>query len=55
MDQPAGLLEKMSTCINVYNAMLARKKYPGGHEAEFARANPEAWETYLMVRELRGN
>jgi len=55
LDQPSGLLERMSTCLNVHDAMSAYKQSPGGHEGEFSASNPQAWAWVLMVRALRGH
>ena len=52
-DQPAGLLERMSTALSVYDAFVAYKAVDGGHEDEFARKNPRAWASVLMVQGLR--
>ena len=53
LDQPAGLLDRMSTCLHVYDAVTAYKKSPGGQEGEFSKKNPAAWQTWLMVQGLR--
>ena len=52
-DQPAGLLEKMSTCVSVYDAMRAYKACPPGQEGEFSRRQPDAWRIVLSIREMR--
>jgi len=52
-DQPAGLLERMSSVLHVYDAMKAYADSPPGHEDEFAKRNPRAWEIVLSVLSLR--
>ena len=52
-DQPAGLLERMSTSLRVYEAMKTYADSPPGYEGEFAKRNPRAWAIVLGVMELR--
>jgi hypothetical protein len=55
LDQPAGLLDRMSTALSVYDALAAYKKRPAGHELEFSQKNPREWDVVLRIRELRGH
>ena len=52
-DQPAGLLERMGASLRVFDAMRAYADCPPGHEGEFSKRNPRAWEIVLSVMELR--
>lgn len=53
LDQPAGLVDKMTTCLNVYNAMKAWKQVDQSKIAEFTRNNPDTWEVVQRVLEMR--
>ena len=49
LDQPAGLIRKMSAAQNVYNAVHAFVNIPAGKGAEWARQNPGMWK---LINEL---
>ena len=52
-DQPAGLIERMSATLRVYDAMKIYADSPPGNEGEFTKQNPRAWEIVLSVMGLR--
>ena len=47
MDQPAGLLERMTAALNTYNACKAFSK--NAHNQEWKKSN---WETIDFVNKL---
>ena len=53
-DQPAGLVDKMTVCLNVYHAM---RSFGVGRAdfATWAQTNPEYMDTWLALAELREN
>jgi len=50
-DQRAGELYRMATAENVYNAVRSWRR--SANWAQWAKDNPEEWETVCMVRRLR--
>jgi hypothetical protein len=54
-DQPAGLLDRMTQALGVYDAFMAYKQRDAGDESGFAKKQPKAWQTVLRVREIRGH
>ncbi len=53
MDQPAGLVERMTIVLNTYNAMKAWKQREPGKEGDFAKAYPDTWAIVQEVMRLR--
>ena len=51
LDQPYGLLDKMTYALNVFNVVRAFKQ--SDNWAEFAKANPEMAEIYTDVSRMR--
>ncbi len=43
LDQPAGLVKRMRSYLNIYNALTAWKNHRQGAEADFVKNNPAAW------------
>jgi hypothetical protein len=54
-DQPAGLVERMTTAINVYNAVKAWRSAAARDAGDFVKNNPDAWRIVKTVMELRAN
>jgi hypothetical protein len=44
LDTPAGLLDRMMTAENVYNAFMEAETLPPGRLAEWVTANPAKWD-----------
>lgn len=55
LDQPAGIVERMTIALNVYNAVKAWRGAAANNAGEFIKNNPDAWRTMKMVMELRAN
>ena len=53
LDQPAGLIEKMSIAMNYYNVHKAMKE--SGDWAEWMVENPQGAELIRLAKELRDN
>ena len=53
LDQPAGLVERMTTALNVYNAMKSWKQVDQSKVSEFTRNNPDTWDIVQWVLEMR--
>jgi len=51
LDQPAGLVERMTIAVNVYNAMKAWGEHDPKRDAEFFKS--DAWQIVKQVLELR--
>lgn len=51
LDQPAGLLAKMTTALNVYRAFRSYRN--AASQAEFIRQAPELWKIYGEVISMR--
>jgi hypothetical protein len=51
LDQPYGLLERMTLAYNVYTSIKGQQA--ASDLVKWAEANPEAADTYAMVRELQ--
>jgi hypothetical protein len=51
LDQPAGLIEKMSIAVNVFNAHRAMRE--SGDWATWMTENPQGAEMINWVKELR--
>ena len=52
MKWPAGLMLKMTACLNVYNAVTGSRSF-NGSLAEFASVNPDAFERIVAITKLR--
>ena len=54
-DQPAGLLDKMRKCVNVYNAMIEQKRIAKDANAKSLQAfyTSQAGKTCRAIKELR--
>jgi hypothetical protein len=52
-DQPAGLLDRIATALNVYQAMDAWKNREGGKEGDWKKEHKKAWEIIQTVNKLR--
>jgi hypothetical protein len=50
LDQPAGLLQKMSSLANIYDSHKAY--YAASNVAKWADANPEAFRVVAMIRRM---
>jgi len=53
LDQPAGLVDRMSIALNTYNAMSAWHKRDVKKDGEFVRNYPDTWRIVQAVMELR--
>jgi hypothetical protein len=53
LDQPVGLLEKMSAAVNVYNALLSEKNRGELTLTQWSKANPQAWQVLASVEQQR--
>jgi len=53
MDQPYGLLPKMSAALNVYNAFRSEQGRGNTSLPEWTRRNPAAWRTFARVEKMR--
>ncbi len=53
MDQPAGMIEKMTRLLNIYRAHLAWKMTLNNEKGSFAKRHPDYWEIYNEVRRMR--
>jgi len=51
LDQPAGLVERMTIAVNVYNAMKAWGERDPKQDASFFKS--DAWQVAKQVLELR--
>lgn len=51
LDQPFGLLNRMTLALNVFDACRAAKAAPDW--SKWAESNPDAAETYAWVMSLR--
>ena len=45
---PAGLMQRMTAVLNVYHAVAAYR-HAAGRSAQWARANPDAWEIVSAI------
>jgi len=52
LDQPAGLLQRMSVAENVYNAFVALGRVPAGTVAKWVDENPQTWAIIDEVETL---
>lgn len=53
LDQPYGLLAKMSTALNVYQAYKAEQDRGNTTLTEWSRRNPAAWRIFAKVERMR--
>jgi len=51
LDQPAGLLERMSLFLNVYN--VHKSYYNATNSVEWTKRNPEAWRLVAKVQRMQ--
>jgi len=56
-EQPAGLLDKMRKCMNVYNAVQEEKRIAKGADAKAMQAfyTSDAGKTCRAIKKLREN
>lgn len=52
MNQPVGLIEKMTLCQNVYNAIMKQKSY-AEKQNEFIKECPKDFAIIETVRKIR--
>ena len=50
LDQPAGLLERMTVTYNVYHAVRAWVRRKPGDDKAWKAANPDEWDIAMMFR-----
>jgi hypothetical protein len=55
LDQPLGLLGKMSAALNVYNAYKSERGRGNTTLPEWTRRNPAAWRTFATIEKMRKN
>lgn len=55
LDQPVGLLARMSTAVSVYRAIQSEQAKGDMTLVEFSRRYPDAWRTIARVDKLRRN
>jgi hypothetical protein len=55
LDQPAGLIEKMTVSLNYYNALTAWKNRDKTKDSEFVKQHPYDWAMVQHVMELRSH
>ncbi len=53
LDQPAGLVERMTIALNTYEAMKAWSARDVTKDAEFVKNYPDTWRIVQAVMELR--
>ena len=53
LEQPVGLLQKMSFCLNAYNAVLSEKNRGSMSLTDWSNNNPAAWRLYSRIEKLR--
>lgn len=51
LDQPAGLINRMSQLLSIYDVACAYTAVPAGHLAEWQEANPAAWSMMEAIWE----
>jgi hypothetical protein len=54
LNEPAGLVDRMSQALSVYSAAMLYETRKPGHEGEWARSHPEEWKVIQAIGELRG-
>jgi len=55
LDQPVGLIEKMTVSLNYYNALTAWKNRDKTKDTEFVKQHPCDWAIVQHVMELRSH
>jgi len=55
LDQPAGLVERMTIAVNVYNAMKAWQQSAARNAKDFVKNNPDTWRIVKMVLDMRAD
>ena len=53
LDQPAGLVDRMTLVLNTHNAWGAWLKRDPGKDGEFVKAYPDTWRIVQHIIELR--
>jgi len=53
LDQPVGLLKKMTTVLNIYNAVISEKQRGNMSLVEWSKSNPAAYKTIIRIERLR--
>jgi len=53
VDQPAGLLRRMSTLSSVYQTMRSWHERKAGSEAQWKDEHPRGWELMRHIEQLR--
>ena len=55
LDQPMGLLARMSAALNVYNALKSEQQRGKATLTEWSRSNPAAWHVVARIEKMRLN
>lgn len=55
LDQPAGLVERMTIAVNVYNAIREWRQSAVNNAKDFVKNNPDAWRIVKMVLDMRAD
>ena len=53
LDQPLGLLARMSAALNVYNAFRSERDRGKATLTEWTQRNPSAWRTFATIEKMR--
>jgi hypothetical protein len=53
LDQPFGLLDRMSASLNAYNALVSEQSRGDLTLTEWSKRNPGAWRILARVEKLR--
>jgi len=53
LDQPAGLLDRLTVALNTYEAMRAWHNRDMTKDGEFVKNYPDTWKIVKAVMELR--
>jgi hypothetical protein len=55
LNQPMGLLARMSVALNVYNAFKSEHQRGSSTLTEWSRSNPAAWHVVARIEKMRRN
>lgn len=53
LNEPAGLVDRMTAALNTYNAVSSYRQRKPGSEGDWAAAHPVYWKIVQEVEELR--
>jgi len=53
LDQPMGLLARMSAVLNVYNALKSEQQRGSSTLTDWSRSNPGALQTVARIEKMR--